>query len=84
MTANNDAVLRVFSATTFKPLIRVEYPWAVNYATMRPESSLAAVVGDDPVTHLTDINRWVEKRGGDIGCSCLCCEGISWTFSKVV
>mmetsp|Transcript_35217 Transcript_35217/g.78380 ORF Transcript_35217/g.78380 Transcript_35217/m.78380 type:complete len:493 (-) Transcript_35217:1439-2917(-) len=56
MTSNNDAMLRVFSAETFKPITRVQYPWAVNYATMRPDSHLAAVVGDHTVTHLTDIN----------------------------
>lgn len=39
-----------------RSVARVEYPWAVNYATVCPtDTRLAAVVGDDPTTHLTDI-----------------------------
>lgn len=56
MTSNNDAVVRVFDGETFKLRSRFHYPWAVNYSTLRPNSHLVAVVGDDPVTHLTDLN----------------------------
>ena len=61
LASNNDSVMRLLplagAPALDKPLLSVQFPWAVNYATMRPGSSLAAVVGDDPVTHLTDINR---------------------------
>eukprot|EP00798_Chlamydomonas_sp_ICE-L_P021614 gene21614-28614_t len=55
LASNNDAALRVFDAATFKLITRYDYPWAVNFTAMRPGSSLAAVVGDDKLTHLTDI-----------------------------
>lgn len=40
----------------FRSVQRVEYGWAVNYATVCPtDTRLAAVVGDDPTTYLTDL-----------------------------
>mmetsp|Transcript_2996 Transcript_2996/g.7399 ORF Transcript_2996/g.7399 Transcript_2996/m.7399 type:complete len:489 (-) Transcript_2996:1285-2751(-) len=56
MTSNNDAVVRVFAAQPgFKRIAQFSYPWAVNYATVRPEGHVVAVVGDDPETVVTDL-----------------------------
>ncbi|PNH07375.1 WD repeat domain-containing protein [Tetrabaena socialis] len=44
---------------TLRQLACWPYEWAVNYATMRPGSHLAAVVGDDPATLLTDVHNGV-------------------------
>ncbi|GIL59056.1 hypothetical protein Vafri_14014 [Volvox africanus] len=61
MCANNDQKLRLFAAAlgegTLRPLAQWPFDWAVNYATVRPESHLAAVVGDDPATLLTDVHN---------------------------
>ncbi|KAG2437296.1 hypothetical protein HXX76_005954 [Chlamydomonas incerta] len=63
MAANNDAQLRLFAAAAgegaLRPLAHWPYEWAVNYATVRPGSSLAAVVGDDPATLITDVHNGV-------------------------
>ncbi|KAG2485962.1 hypothetical protein HYH03_015405 [Edaphochlamys debaryana] len=75
MSANNDAQLRLFSAAdgegALRPMARWPFEWAVNYATVRPEGPacagggapvggpLAAVVGDDPATLLTDLHNGV-------------------------
>lgn len=62
LTANNDNNVRVFDAATLAPRARLPFPWAVNYATLRPESggapgggAAAAVVGDDPVVCIVDL-----------------------------
>lgn len=62
LTANNDNNVRLFDAATLAPRARVAFPWAANFASLRPEAggapgggSLAAVVGDDPVVHLVDL-----------------------------
>ncbi|GIL91285.1 hypothetical protein Vretimale_9993 [Volvox reticuliferus] len=61
MSANNDQKLRLFAAAlgegTLRPLTQWPFDWAVNYATVRPDSHLAAVVGDDPDTLLTDVHN---------------------------
>ncbi|KAG2453208.1 hypothetical protein HYH02_002531 [Chlamydomonas schloesseri] len=63
MAANNDAQLRLFAAAagegSLRLLARWPYEWAVNYATVRPGSSLAAVVGDDPATLISDVHNGV-------------------------
>lgn len=59
MTSNNDAIVRVFDGETFKLRSRFHYPWAVNYSTLRPQSHLVAVVGDDPVTYLSDLHNGI-------------------------
>lgn len=55
MTANNDAAVYIFDAASFKLRQRLSFPWPVNYATLRPDGSLVAVVGDDPMAHLHDL-----------------------------
>ncbi len=61
MASNNDAALRLFAAPhgegSLRLLARWPYDWAVNYATMRPGAGVAAVVGDDPCTLLTDVHN---------------------------
>lgn len=63
MAANNDAQLRLFAAAAgegaLRPLARWPFEWAVNYATVRPggDGNLAAVVGDDPATLITDVHN---------------------------
>ncbi|GLC56000.1 hypothetical protein PLESTB_001053600 [Pleodorina starrii] len=61
MAANNDQKLRLFAAAagegSLRPLSQWPFDWAVNYATVRPDSHLAAVVGDDSATLLTDVHN---------------------------
>ncbi|KXZ54216.1 hypothetical protein GPECTOR_5g308 [Gonium pectorale] len=65
MAANNDSQLRLFAVApgegSLRPLASWPFDWAVNYATVRPGggASLAAVVGDDPATLLTDVHNGV-------------------------
>ena len=59
MTSNNDSIVRVYSAETFQHVVRIAFPWAVNYATLQPEGRLVAVVGDDPTTQLADIHNGI-------------------------
>jgi hypothetical protein len=53
--------VRVFDAATLAPRARLEFPWAVNFSTLRPESgapgggAAAAVVGDDPDVVIADL-----------------------------
>jgi hypothetical protein len=55
IAANNDRMVRIYDLHTWAPKGRLEYEWAVNYATLHPYyGSLLAVVGDDLTTHLTD------------------------------
>lgn len=57
MASNNDAAARLFDVPTMQVKLRFDYPWPVNYATVRPvHEDVAVVVGDDPVTYLTDLN----------------------------
>lgn len=66
MASNNDQKLRLFAAGAGEGSLRSlsEWPfdWAVNYATVRPGSNMAAVVGDYPATFLVDIHN----GGGDV------------------
>lgn len=81
MASNNDAMLRIFAADTFKPLLSVGYEWAVNYATMRPHSSMAAVVGDHPDTFLTDTNNGASRalcRAQFGGIHLLCVQALTF------
>jgi WD40 repeat protein len=61
MTSSNDSTLRVFDAATLAPRARVVFPWAVNFASLRPGAAaagggaVAAVVGDDPDALLVDL-----------------------------
>ncbi|EFJ44213.1 hypothetical protein VOLCADRAFT_65194 [Volvox carteri f. nagariensis] len=61
MSANNDQKLRLFAAAhgegSLRPLAQWPFDWAVNYATIRPHSHLAAVVGDDSATLLKDVHN---------------------------
>eukprot|EP00877_Chromochloris_zofingiensis_P015052 jgi/Chrzof1/9800/Cz04g16040.t1 len=66
MTSNNDNVVRLFDANTIKARTRLQFPWAVNYSTMRPPGATggggatAAVVGDDPVTWVMDVHSGIK------------------------
>ncbi|KAG1660732.1 hypothetical protein FOA52_003041 [Chlamydomonas sp. UWO 241] len=46
---------------TFQLTSSVTFPWAVNYAVVRPGSAVAAVVGDNETTVLTDL-----RTGGQV------------------
>ncbi|KAF8072788.1 SPBC2A9.03 [Scenedesmus sp. PABB004] len=66
MTSNNDACVRLFDVAGARPRGRLALPWAVNYASLRPDGasvgggSLVAVVGDDPATLLLDVRSGLE------------------------
>jgi hypothetical protein len=68
MTSNNDCCVRLFDAEGLRPRQRLEFPFAVNYATLRPDGvgvgggPLVAVVGDDPLTWLLDCRSGLEVR----------------------
>eukprot|EP00775_Hariotina_reticulata_P005629 gene5629-5868_t len=72
MTSNNDCCVRLFDIESAQPRQRLPFPFAVNYATLRPAGvalgggAVAAVVGDDPVTWLVDCRSGlaVIKLGG--------------------
>ena len=67
LTSNNDACLRVFDATCFKPEFKYECEWPVNYATVAPvDSKIVAVVGDDLESLLVDrsANRVITRLRG--------------------
>ncbi|WIA08841.1 hypothetical protein OEZ85_008262 [Tetradesmus obliquus] len=66
MTSNNDCCVRLFDVTGMRPQQRLAFPFAVNYATARPDGAglgggpLLAVVGDDPLTWLMDSRSGLE------------------------
>jgi len=72
LTSNNDSNVRLFDAATLAPRARLPFPFAVNYACMRPDcgapcgGAVAAVVGDDPVVCIVDVlvGRTVLKLAG--------------------
>ena len=61
LTSNNDNCVRLFDAATLAPKARVAFPYAANFASLRPErgapgaGALAAVAGDDPAIALVDL-----------------------------
>ena len=56
LSSNNDCLIRLLDLETFQLKHSHTFEWAINYGTMRPGGeALVAVVGDDPVTHLTDM-----------------------------
>ncbi len=60
LTSNNDNAVRLFDATTMAARTHFAFPWAVNYATLRPNSGVFAAVGDDPVAVLVDVNSGLQ------------------------
>ncbi len=66
MTSNNDCCVRLFDVEGCRPRQRLPFPFAVNYATLRPAGAapgggaVAAVVGDDPLTWLVDLRCGVQ------------------------
>lgn len=46
MTANNDALVRVFDAANFLCLNCFSFPWSVNNTSVSPDGKLLAVLGD--------------------------------------
>lgn len=71
MTSNNDCCVRLFDVEGARPRQRLPFPFAVNYATLRPAGAtlgggaVAAVVGDDPVAWLMDL-----RSGLAVGWEC--------------
>ena len=58
------------SAETFQIVAQVAFPWAVNYAVVRPGASggsVAAVVGDDEVAQLVDLANGGAQVGSPAG-----------------
>jgi WD40 repeat protein len=72
LTSNNDSHVRVFDAATLALRARLAFPWAVNFASLRPDAGApgcnptAAVVGDDPVVSIVDLSssQTVMRLGG--------------------
>ncbi|KAL3504712.1 hypothetical protein ACH5RR_034553 [Cinchona calisaya] len=54
VTANNDAQVRVFDASSFACLSRFSFPWSVNNTSVSPDGRLLAVLGDSPECLIAD------------------------------
>ncbi|XAR62176.1 hypothetical protein NMG60_11016833 [Bertholletia excelsa] len=54
MTANNDALVRVFDAEKFMCLNRFCFPWSVNNTSVSPDGKLLAVLGDSAECLIAD------------------------------
>ncbi|KAL4565979.1 hypothetical protein LXL04_030087 [Taraxacum kok-saghyz] len=62
MTANNDALIRVFDAKTFTCTDSFTFPWCVNDTSVSPDGKLLAVLGDSIECLLAD-----SQTGKEIG-----------------
>jgi hypothetical protein len=84
MTSNNDCCVRLFDVEGMRPRQRLEFPFAVNYATLRPDGAalgggpVVAVVGDDPLTWLVDCRSGLEVRMLQGGGVLMLLVGRSW------
>lgn len=54
MSSNNDSIVRVFDAATFRTLHRFYFSWPVNHTSVSPDGRTVLVVGDDPLGFLAD------------------------------
>nr|XP_043638873.1 uncharacterized WD repeat-containing protein C2A9.03 isoform X2 [Erigeron canadensis] len=54
MTANNDALIRVFDAKSFACIDNFSFPWSVNDTSVSPDGKLLAVLGDSTECLLAD------------------------------
>lgn len=54
MTANNDAHVRVFDASSFACISKFSFPWSVNNTSVCPDGRLLAVLGDNPECLIAD------------------------------
>ncbi|XP_027094106.1 uncharacterized WD repeat-containing protein C2A9.03-like isoform X2 [Coffea arabica] len=54
MTANNDAQVRVFDASSFACISKFSFPWSVNNTSVSPDGRLLAVLGDNPESLIAD------------------------------
>lgn len=62
MTANNDALIRVFDAKSFTCTNSFKFPWSVNDTSVSPDGKLLAVLGDSTECLLAD-----SQSGKEIG-----------------
>ncbi|XP_002513893.3 uncharacterized WD repeat-containing protein C2A9.03 isoform X1 [Ricinus communis] len=56
MTANNDALVRLFDAETFACLNRFSFDWSVNNTSVSPDGKLLAALGDSTECLIADAN----------------------------
>ncbi|XP_024976624.1 uncharacterized WD repeat-containing protein C2A9.03-like isoform X2 [Cynara cardunculus var. scolymus] len=54
MTANNDALIRVFDANSFSCIDSFSFPWSVNDTSVSPDGKMLAVLGDSTECMLAD------------------------------
>ena len=54
LLANNDDAVRLFDVGSWQKVADFGLPWACNYATLSPNRTALAVVGDDPAALLLD------------------------------
>ncbi|GKA50824.1 uncharacterized WD repeat-containing protein-like protein isoform X4 [Tanacetum coccineum] len=54
MTANNDALIRVFDAKSFTCVDNFSFPWCVNDTSVSPDGKLLAVLGDSTECLIAD------------------------------
>lgn len=60
MTANNDALIRVFDAKSFTCTDSFKFPWSVNDTSVSPDGKLLAVLGDSTECLLADAHSGKE------------------------
>ncbi|KAJ0519801.1 putative transcription factor WD40-like family [Helianthus annuus] len=68
MTANNDALIRVFDADNFKCIDNFSFPWSVNDTSVSPDGKLLAVLGDSTECLLADAQsgKEIDKLKGHL------------------
>ncbi|KAL8226360.1 hypothetical protein R6Q57_016192 [Mikania cordata] len=60
MTANNDALIRVFDAKTFICIDNFSFPWSVNDTSVSPDGKILAALGDSTECLLADVQSGKE------------------------
>ncbi|GJZ36395.1 uncharacterized WD repeat-containing protein-like protein isoform X1, partial [Tanacetum coccineum] len=68
MTANNDALIRVFDAKSFTCVDNFSFPWCVNDTSVSPDGKLLAVLGDSTECLIADAQsgKEINKMKGHV------------------
>ncbi|GJT04455.1 uncharacterized WD repeat-containing protein-like protein isoform X4 [Tanacetum coccineum] len=68
MTANNDALIRVFDAKRFTCVDNFSFPWCVNDTSVSPDGKLLAVLGDSTECLIADAQsgKEINKMKGHV------------------
>ncbi|GKB36345.1 uncharacterized WD repeat-containing protein-like protein isoform X4 [Tanacetum coccineum] len=68
MTANNDALIRVFDAKSFTCVDNFSFPWCVNDTSVSPDGKLLAILGDSTECLIADAQsgKEINKMKGHV------------------